>query len=182
MTEHEQRFQRIKESIRVRVWQARELANGLPKSIQEDLRDIHTARAREAESLGELFVRLENRPCLSCTTSCCGTSSSPGYFHEEDYHPDILSGQVDLAGMAVPLSEEEEVEFESRSSRCTFLSPTGCNIPVRYRSLTCLTYQCTRLSKATGCGPRPSGWWAPTVPTEKLWQLGRRAKNIITQQ
>lgn len=112
-------------------------------------------KSREAQLLGEFFRDLKGSPCSTCPPeeNCCrmGHRSGKfpaGYFYYEEIHPDVLSGEVDLMSLVVPLEEHEEM------SRCIFLSPIGCNIPYKYRSRTCLKYACRKLGDVLGTGPQ----------------------------
>lgn len=100
-------------------------------------------RQQEVERVGRLFDEIEDSPCNSCG-SCCARGNQNGYFSRtpSDVHEDFLSGKVDITSFVVPSRDP--------SIKCSFLSPSGCNLPQKYRSTTCLKYTCESLREVLG--------------------------------
>lgn len=102
----------------------------------------------------EMFSNVtENHPCKGCG-SCCSSVSGAGHFKKGDFHPDIITDKVNLLSYLGP-----EKKFQIRhpdgtvtetSNACIFYTDTGCGIPHKYRSATCVGYYCVSLGKAIG--------------------------------
>lgn len=100
-------------------------------------------KIRGSRTLGQVLERKEVvGTCTVCAGGCCKMGNANGYFSQTDIHDDVILGKVDLTSFMIP--------GDNLSRRCSFLSPTGCNIPRDYRSHTCVTYLCGKLSTKLG--------------------------------
>lgn len=90
------------------------------------------------------FNKMDNNPCPTCTSVCCGPGN--GFFRPTDVHEDLLSGKANLMDYYVGSTKINE--NRGNTEVCVFLDvEKGCNIPGKYRSSTCLSHFCPKISK-----------------------------------
>jgi len=147
-------------------------------------------RAAEADRVGEFFAGLKENPCPTCVDHCCKNYEAFG-FHKglDDTHPDVVADPEKLLQYLLPPRPSDFVPAAPGPAvldptllvdyidRCFFLSPTGCNLPMSYRSHTCLGYQCGKLKKVTGTEYSAIAY--SSAPVATLYQIGKRIDDIV---
>ncbi len=166
-----------RKTLRKTLKLARRARRQMTRTERQKLRRAALVRAQAAQVAAAAYAALPDRPCPTCVNHCCSSPYAAGYFHGlKDFHPDVVAGKVHLESFMLPPTDAErptwgepDYTYEidettgyrrsiptGRTTRCFFLSPTGCNIPPPYRSSTCLSFQCGQLDRAVQATGQPS--------------------------